>query len=204
MNTLLGWLLLADDLPLPIPVEKDKLLLYGGGAGGVLILFTIVWLMRGKRKHDPEAGLSEKLAEYPPPPAQGRLRLTVQGQPVRLRLVVVAPVGKKPISGDAAVEPLLDKVVRGLGEVARQDKPRIRVWPTQLSSAGFAPTFHRLTHKPEGPGRPSRWILLAGPARAEEQQLLLGLAVLADKNSKLDMLTLEPLEWVEALRVENA
>ena len=88
-------------------------------------------------------------------------------QPVRLRYVVVAPVGKKPIG---KVDSVLEQVFRGLGEVAIDDHPRVRLWPPQLSTAGFAPTFFRLTKRPDPPGRASRWILLAGPARAARRR----------------------------------
>ena len=48
--------------------------------------------------------------------------------------MVVAPVGKKHIdSGD--VEALLNQMVRGTGDaIAHQDRPRVRIWPAQLSS----------------------------------------------------------------------
>src|SRR5262245_30831952 len=41
----------------------------------------------------PEHNLRERVGEYPPPPGQpGPRQLTVEGVPVRVRLVVVAPV----------------------------------------------------------------------------------------------------------------
>jgi hypothetical protein len=205
MNALLSWVLA--DVPAPPPVvgpwDQNKLLYLGAGVGMLFLLVVVVWITRGKKKVDPEAGLAENLAEYPPPPAGGKKRVTVQGAPGRLRLVVVAPVGKKTIAPDAAVEPLLDRLVRGLGEQVRQDKPRVRVWPPQLSNQGFPPMFHRLTHRPEAPGQPSPYVLLAGTARVDGQQLLLGLAVRTDQPTRLDHLTLEPLEWAEALSVES-
>ncbi len=128
--------------------------------------------------------------------------MQLYGQPGRLRLVVVAPTGKKTIeTGD--VERLLNQVVRGLGDIVRQDKPRVRIWPAQLSVPGFAPTFHRLTRRPEPPGRPSQWVLMAGPAQVEGQQILLGLAIHADQANKWEQLTLKPLEWGEFLDTDE-
>ena len=150
-------------------LSASPLLLYGGAAAGVLLLLLIVAaLMRrgGKKKVDPEGGLGEDLSEYPPPGKSGPHRLTVHGRPVRLRLVVVAPVGKRRIAEGGEVEALLDQVLRGLGQVARQDRPRVRVWPPQLSQQGFAPTFFRRTQCPDRDGKPSHWLLAAGPARA--------------------------------------
>ena len=169
--------------------------------GGLLFVGLLVWLRRGQ-KVAPEAGVKEDLATFPPP-GKGRrhYQLLVMGQPVRLRLVVVAPVGGNPID---KVDSLLEHVYRGLGEVSIDDHPRIRVWPRQLSKTGFAPTFFRLTKRPDPQDKPSRWILLAGPARAGTTPVLIGLAVYADAPSTTGLLTLDETQWREVLRVENA
>jgi hypothetical protein len=188
------------DLPLP----GGSLLVYGGAAAAVLLLVLLVAALfrKGKKKVDPEAGLAEDLAGYPPAPKGPRhYELRVLNQPVRLRLVVVAPVGKKQVG---KVDSILEQVYRGLGEVSIDDKPRIRVWPPQLSSKGFAPTYFRLTHRPEPEGKPSRWVLLAGPARAGGQSVLLGLACLADSPCDIGLLTMEEKQWGEVLHVLNA
>jgi hypothetical protein len=187
---------------LPLPAGKD-LALYAGGAAGVMVLIAfVVVVFRKKKKVDPEAGLGEDLAAIPAPGKGPRhYQLLVMNQPVRLRLVVVAPVGKKPVG---KVDSVLEQVFRGLGEVAIDDHPRVRIWPAQLSTTGFAPTFFRLTRRPDPPGKPSRWVLLAGPARAGATPVLLGLAVLADQPSKLGLVTMSETQWGEVLRVENA
>jgi hypothetical protein len=193
------WDLFAD-LP-ELPLGQDKLLLYGGVAAGVavLLLFLLVVLRRGRKPVDPEAGLVEDLATYPPPRGNGRLRL--KNQPARLRLVVVAPVGKKPLGEPEAV---LEGILRGLGAVIAEDRPRLRVWPPQLSTRGFGPTFLRLTRKPEPEGRPSRWVLLAGPARSAGQPVLVGLALWTETPGKLGPLLLDELQWGEVLTVTGA
>lgn len=186
----------------PLPGGNNSLL-YAGGAGGVLILLMLVFFVRRRKtKRDPEAGLTEDLAAIPLPAKGPRhYQLTVMNQPVRLRLVVIAPVGKKTIG---KVDSALEQVFRGLGEVAIDDKPRVRIWSPQLSTAGFAPSFFRQTKRPDPDGKPSRWILLAGPARAGATPVLLGLAVLADAPSKLGLLTMTETQWGEVLDVENA
>jgi hypothetical protein len=118
-----------------------------------------------------------------------------------LRLVVLAPLGKRSLPANGAVEPLLDEVIRGLGDVARQDRPRIRVWPAQRSQQGFAPTFFRLSPRPEPAGKPSRWVLAAGPVRTVGQQFLLGLALCADELLDLGNLPLQASAWGEMFRV---
>ena len=132
-------------------LTASPLLLYGGIAAGVLILLVVVILVmsRGKKPVNPGSGLDEDLSEYPPAPGKpGPRRLTIHGRPVRVRLVVVAPVGKRGIA-EGGAEALLEEVLRGLGQIAQQDKPRIKIWPPQLSQQGFAPTFFRVVQCPD-------------------------------------------------------
>jgi hypothetical protein len=187
----------------PLTIDKNSLLLYGSvGVLVVFVLLVLVLFRRGKKTIDPEAGLAEDLSTFPLAPSGHRhYQLLVMNQPVRLRLVVVAPVGKRQLG---KVDSLLEQVYRGLGEVSIDDKPRVRVWPPQLSSTGFAPTFMRLTKRPDPDGTASRWILLAGPARAGGTPVLLGLAVYADTPSRLGKVTLDERQWNEVLRVVNA
>lgn len=164
-----------------------------------------VWrLLAAGGSKDSAVHLKEVLADYPPPPGQpGPRRLTVEGLPVRVRLVVVAPVGKEhPIRPDE-VEDLLEETLRGLKGIVLEDRPRVRVWPPQLSKQGFAPTFHRETEKPESEGRPSRWVLVAGPASAGRRPILLGLALWADTPNTLGRLTLNADRWAEVVRVQT-
>lgn len=172
--------------------------------GGVLLLLLlplILWLRRGRRSAvDPEAGLIENLGDYAPA-GPGPQRLLLHGQPLRLRLVALAPMGKRTLTADGAVEPLLNQVLPGLGDIARQDRPRIRVWPSQLSQQGFAPTFFRLTHRPEQVDKPSPWILAAGPVRAGGQQFLLGLALCAEGPTDRGNLSLQVNQWSDLFRV---
>jgi hypothetical protein len=199
-RTLLAVLPPAQDLP-DVAKDKNNLILYGGAAAAVVVvLLVLVALRRGRRRGGPESGLAENLATYPPPPKAGDYLVTVMTQPSRLRLVVLAPIGKKPLG---APETVLEEVVRSLGDAAVDDKPRIRTWPAQLSKQGFAPTFFRLTKRPDPEGKPSRWVLLAGPARAGATPVLLGLAVLLDTPSRLGLMTMDELQWPEVLRVQT-
>ncbi|HKB02434.1 MAG TPA: hypothetical protein VKD90_09445 [Gemmataceae bacterium] len=179
-------------------------------AVGIGVLIAVVVLFKiatGRKKPHPDLEKSQRedLADYPPPPAvTGSRRLEVNGVPVRLRLVVIAPTGKhqESITPDNASE-LLDDVLRGLGGFVATDRPRVKVWPPQLSVAGFAPTFHRLVESPDPEGKPSRWVKLAGPARTGKRPILLGLALIADEPCKLGDVHLETTEWGELLQVSR-
>lgn len=176
------------------------------GAGVLVAAVVLVRIATGRKRPPPdlERGLREAPAEYPPPPPVSVPRLTVNGTPARVRLVVVAPTGKQ----QAAITPddvpdLLDDIHRGLGAYMKADRPRVRVWPPQLSVAGFAPTFHRLVASPDAGRDRSRWVKLAGPARTGKRPVLLGLVLLADEPVKLGDVVVETTEWGELLRVER-
>ena len=189
--------------PLPgAPLIGNNLVFYGVlGAALLAILLLVLWVRRGRPAPvDPEAGLLENLSDYPPP-GPGPQRLLLHGRPYRLRLVVLAPSGKRALPANGAVEPLLEEIVRGLGDIARQDHPRIRIWPAQRSQQGFPPIFFRLSHRPEPAGKPSRWVLAAGPARAGGQQFLLGLALCADEPSHIGNVPLQTNQWAEVFRI---
>ncbi len=194
--------LLAEPPP-GIPLIDNNIVFYAviGGLLLLVLLPLVLWLRRGRRRAvDPEAALIEKLGDYAPA-GPGPQRLLLHGQPLRLRLVVLAPMGKRALPVDGAVEPLLNRALHGLSDIARQDRPRIRVWPPQLSQQGFAPTFFRLTHRPEPAGKPSPWTLAAGPVRAGGQQFLLGLALWADEPTDQGNLSLQANQWSEIFRV---
>lgn len=194
----------ADALPGPpgLPLIGNNLVFYAAVGGAVLLLLLLIlWVRRGRRPRlDPEAGLIENLGDYPPA-GPGPQRLFLQGQPVRLRLVVLAPMGKRPLPANGAVEPLLDQVLRGLGDIARQDRPRLRVWPPQLSAQGFGPTFFRLSRRPEQAGKPTPWVLAAGPVRAGGQQFLLGVAVCGEGPIEFGNVSLQANQWNEIFRI---
>src|SRR5262249_10921097 len=124
----------------------------------------------------PQGEEVEDMGQYPPllrPP--GANVATVYHVPARLRLGVVAPVGKTPTDPTTA-DASLDLVVPGLGQVARDDNPRVRVWPPQLSHHGFGALFQRTAQKPEPEGDPSPWIFVAGRAQVGKTPVALGLA----------------------------
>jgi hypothetical protein len=176
----------------------------------VLVLVVVGLVLRSvaklfARKAPPrEESLHENLAEYPAAPGQpGPRRLLVEGSPARVRLVVIAPMGKQATVTAEQAAGLLEHVVRGLGNVCEHDKPRVRVWPPQLSVEGFGHQFHRHTAKPEREGQPSRWALAAGKARVGQSYILLGLALQTDEEQTLAPMVLKPEQWNQVLRIKG-
>ena len=181
------------------------------GVGGLLVLL-LLWLL-GKRllgglfRREPAGPRKDPLivdlAAIPPaPPHSGDVRLTVEGIPMRMRLVIVAPAGTAYDVGPEMVPALLDRVVPGLADAIKRDNPEIRIWSGQLSTEGFANTFHRNTPVPEGEKNPSRWVLLAGRGDLGGRQVMIGLCLQAVKAHTIGRRTLKPHEWATALRVK--
>jgi hypothetical protein len=206
---------LTDALP---PGVRD--FLDGGGwwvvAGVVgVVVLLLLWavldrLLRalfGRRQSIPEnsdADLYEHLADYPPlsqPP--GSRRLTLYHLPVRLRLVVVAPVGTEtPVDGNA-IPQLLDRIIPGLGAAAVLEQARIRLWPPQLSQQGFTAAFHRCTHRPEPDGEPSNWILASGKAQIGRQAVLVGLGLWTSEPNTIGRVSVDTYQWLDVLRIKE-
>jgi hypothetical protein len=192
-------------------MEWRMLLLIGGGGllGVAILLFVLRSLFRGggrkKRRVDPEANLREYLDEYPGPPSTMSIsRLLIDGLEVRLRLVVVAPSGMdhEPIEAEDVPE-ILDDFRRGLGAFIQSDRSRVCIWPPQLSSSGFAPTFYRLVESPDAAGDRSHWIRIAGPIKIAGKSYLLGLACLADHTSKIGTINVTANEWRDRLAIDR-
>jgi hypothetical protein len=168
----------------------------------LFMLMAAFRLLFGRKAKPKEPNLEEDLGTYPPAPSSGGdRRLVVEGVPVRLRLVALAPAGKQSVIDGEKIEGLLDQILPGLGHISRYDRPRVRIWPMQLSYQGFTKHFHRNTLVPEPEGELSPWIVVAGRAKLGKNQVMVGLALQALKPTTVGRLTLEAHEWESKLRV---
>jgi hypothetical protein len=182
---------------------NGMLVIIGAVVVAALVVIILVLALASKKpKVQPEAKLDEDLGEYPPPPPAGTHRLSFEGQAVRIRLVVLAPSGTNTTMDAAKAEGILESILPGLGSVAQLDKPRIRVWPPQLSQKGFAPTFFRHIHRPDADAQFSHWILVAGPARVGPRVALLGLALQASEPSSRGNVNMPVERWNDMLRIQ--
>ncbi len=162
-------------------------------------------LARKPEERDWDAGWRVDLEECPMPIQPDNERtLSVYHLPVRVRLVIVAALGNELDIDHGNVAALLNKVFPDLGTVVTREEPWIKIWPAQLSDLGFNSAFHRRTLKPEADGEASHWILIAGKAMVGKQVLLLGLGLWSEQTSAIGRLTLQPMQWLEILRLRRA
>lgn len=170
----------------------------------ILLLAAIArFLFRGRPSPDvQQKNLEEDLTEYPElKTTAGDRQLRAEGVPVRLRLVVVAPAGTASDVELDELPDLLEQVVSGLGEIYQHDKPRVVVWPTQVSYQGFGNQFHRHMLTGTELREPTRWVLIAGRMKVGKRQLMVGMAMQSIKPNTIARRTIDSHEWMSILRV---
>jgi hypothetical protein len=175
-----------------------------GGFAVLLILLVALRRWRARHLKVPSVDLLEDLGTYPPAPplATSARPLVLYGLPVRIRLVVVGPLGLDAGSVEPSeVNDLLELAVPGLGQRAQLDHPRVRLWPTQLSHQGFVAAFRRNTQLPDGDERLRRWVLLMGKVLRNGSPIAVGLALQSTEPNTLGPIVLNyPHQWMEVLR----
>jgi len=114
---------------------------------------------------------------------------------------VIAAAGTESNFDEAHLDKLLDRILPGLGSIYAADRPRVRVWPLQLSYEGFTKHLHRNTIIPEGPNQLSKWVVIAGRAKLNDCQVMLGLGLEALKPTTVGRKTIDAHEWPVVLRV---
>jgi hypothetical protein len=193
---------------LPEEVREYATFILGGGVCLIALLFLLILFSLAKilfgRKPKPVKNLKleEDLASYPDlKSSSGDRQLRVEGVPVRLRLVVVAPAGTASEVDVDKLPAVFEEIVLGLGEIFKHDKPRLRVWPTQISYQGFGTHFHRNMLTGQKEGEQTRWVLVAGRVKVGKQQLMLGLAMQTIKPNTIGRRTIDSHEWATVLRV---
>jgi hypothetical protein len=95
------------------------------GVVGLLLLVIIARFLfgRGKGKASGAPNLEEDLRTYPDlkTTSSGDRQLRVEGVPVRLRLVVIAPAGTASEVDADELPDFLEKIIPGLGDIYKHD-----------------------------------------------------------------------------------
>lgn len=151
-----------------------------------------------------DSALLEELATYapaPPLPADAK-PLVLYGLPVRIRLMVIGPLGHDA----GTVQPeevaaIVDRIVPGMYSRVVQDATRIRLWPTQLSYSGFIASFRRLSPLPADVERQQRWVLVMGKVIRNGAPIAVGMALQSTEPHTLGPVMLQHAhQWMEVMR----
>jgi len=169
--------LLTDLLPDNLRGYAIYILAGGACVAGLIVLLGLVAVIRflfaGRTsKGASEKSLVENLQEYPDlKSSSGDRQLRVEGVPVRMRLVVIAPAGTASEFEVDELPDILEKILPGNVVTGGQD------------------------------GAQTRWVMLAGRAKLEGLQIMLGLALQTAKPNTIGRRTLDAHEWATTLRV---
>lgn len=134
-----------------------------------------------------------------------RTDLKVHNLPVRLGVVVLAPLGRLDLPDDEEIPNILDGLVPGLGKFVADDTPIVRSWPNQVSVGGFANNLalhmqvggKDLTETP--------WCLVAGKTKRPDGLLLVTLALAAEASNRLGVVRLDDeSQWMQAIQVSRS
>ena len=188
---------------------KRRLVLFAAGLIGLAIVLALLRrIVRLFRRSVPIATTDESLVielSALPGAAPGATRLTVYHVPVRLAVVVIAPLGRESEPPTHSEVPkLLDRIVPGLASVLSHDQTIVKIWPRQLSATGFAPSLMRHVRLPGDKGRGTPWCLVAGRTMFGDGSYAVGLALGADSPNNLGLIGVESEhQWLDVVRMRT-
>ena len=189
----------------------DVSMLFSIACVGTLFLILIVAvaaglsLRRRPAEQAPAEDLTIELAQLDAsgPPKEGTL-LECYGVPVRMAVLVLAPVGRGEFpTGNDLIE-VLEGIVPGLNDVFATHGTTVRRWPPQMSPRGFSYFFSSQVKLPGDHGKGTPWCSISGKTVRSGQSLLVGMALCADAPNALGHFVIERDNgWLEALRVKR-
>ena len=195
-------------------LDSDRWILTAAVAVAVgLVLAVIVSYVLGRLRRRPpaetpdpalkEIGIASLQAGGP---GDTFPRLEIYGTPVRLAVVVLAPVGRQGHVPPAELLPMVwECLVPGLSSLVERDKPLVRFWPAQLSTQGFAQLFFHHLGLPGDRGRGTPWCGVAGKVDWGGKSYLVGIAARGDGPNGLAAISMQHQgQWLDAVRIRKS
>lgn len=194
-----------------ILLELNPPVLIGIGVGILILLITLALLIRlFTRKKPPETSLQPDLklnvsllpTEGPP---AGKPYLEFYSVPVRLAVVVMAPVGREgELPDNTDLPQTIEGIMPGLMKVLTAHQPQFVRWPAQLSTQGFAHAFFNNVALPGDHGKGTPWCSLAGKIEVSGGQFLVGMVCCAaEPNSLSEVTAKHAAAWPDVIRVKS-
>lgn len=205
IQRLVGALQRSIDLLLNTPTGR----MVGVGLLGLVILALLTRRVVRLFKKPSEVSLVDPLRVVDltaePLGKTSRVDLKVHNMPVRLGVVVLAPLGRIELPDDDELPSILDGLVPGLGAFIEIDTPIIRTWSNQVSVGGFANNLalHMQVENQDLTETP--WCLVAGKTKRPDGLLLVTLALAAATQNRLGVVRLEDeSQWMQAIQVNQS
>ena len=117
--------------------------------------------------------------------------LEVYGTPVRLMVLVIAPVGRGEPPAQSQLPRIAEFLLPGLMSVLNSHQPLFRLWPSQLSASGFTHILNNNLRLPGDRGKGSPWCCVSGRFHAEGRTYLAGLVCVGEVENSLGSVTIE-------------
>ncbi len=187
--------------------------------GGAVALVALVLLLRmfsgrGSGPASQPAGKIE-LQRLPTagPPATGP-RVELYNVPMRLAVVVVAPLGRGGQAPTQSQIPgIVEAAVPGIKHVVAAHQPLLRIMPPQLSAKGFAHVVFAKLQLPgidaegetDAQGKGTPWSMVAGKIDVGGRKLLAAMVLRADKPNGVGGVMLEnENQWLDVVKIRDA
>lgn len=189
------------------------LVILGVGVVGALIMLALIailaWYVFRRKPPPPPAeppdrsiDVSSLVASDAPADVP---QLEYYGCPVRLAILVLAPVGRDGAIPDKEQLPeLLEQFVPHFLQVVAAHRPLLNFWPAQFSTAGFTNSFFAKAALPGDRGKGTPWCAVAGRFTALGRQYLAGIVCCGGSATGLGQLVIEQEgQWHDVLRVKQ-
>lgn len=183
------------------------LVLLGGAAVLTLALIVVgIVLMRRPKAVQQEPTLpSLDLDSLPTGEIPTEPRVEIYNIRMQWAAVVVAPAGRaSELPELEQLTILFDDLSPGMSAAFIQHRPKLVLWPPQLSSEGFVRSFFRHVALPGNKGRGTPWCSLAGRVESSSDSVLVGIVCRsASANSLGQILVERPSKWLDILRIRT-
>ena len=176
----------------------------------IVVVLCLLWVYMRRRAFlgdQLDGGHSIDLSEFVVAgPPDGPLRMDFYGTPVRLQLIVLAPMGRhSQLPTNEELPHILNHFISDFTRLSGLHRPVVFRWPEQLSAQGFFQAFFNQLSLPGDHGRGSSWCAVAGRFAVADTQYLVGMAFTTAKPNGMSTVTVKHEgQWFDILRIRES
>ena len=180
------------------------------GLGVLLICVISLAVLRSshrrkQRDGDQQVNLTIAIDQLPILPViEEPFRMEIYGSPVRVRALVLAPIGRgQSLPNKEHLGNILNHFIPNFTKILELHQPIYRQWPEQLSSTGFLQSFFNNLAIPNK-GQGTVWCSIAGKIEVVGSNYLIGLVCNTTAPNSLSQITVQHAgQWLDILRVHQ-